>query len=144
MLAGEGEEDDAWVNVARVLYIALLSTHFALCLTMGRASWARAMRVVGLNPFRGAAAQRRGEGQIRLEDGEGGDGGGEPSPRLCFRYACIDLNLRGLPVCARAGAIGTEGLGAEGGDMASRLRATTKTTWTIVTFQWPNLSSLFL
>lgn len=77
LLAGDGEEDDAWVNVARVLYVALLSTHFALCLTMGRASWARAMRVVGLNPFRGAAAQRRGEGQIRLEEGDGGGGGGD-------------------------------------------------------------------
>ncbi|PWN24518.1 hypothetical protein BDZ90DRAFT_224569, partial [Jaminaea rosea] len=50
LLGGEAEEGDRWINAARLLYVGLLATHFALCLSMGRASWARAARVVGVNP----------------------------------------------------------------------------------------------
>uniref|UniRef100_V5GM15 Amino acid transporter transmembrane domain-containing protein n=2 Tax=Kalmanozyma brasiliensis (strain GHG001) TaxID=1365824 RepID=V5GM15_KALBG len=44
--------DDHWINVARVLFIAILVTHLAICLTTARSSWGRLLRLLNINPFR--------------------------------------------------------------------------------------------
>ncbi len=44
--------DDHWINVARVLFIAILVTHMAICLTTARSSWGRLLRLMNINPFR--------------------------------------------------------------------------------------------
>ncbi|KAJ9477210.1 Transmembrane amino acid transporter [Pseudozyma hubeiensis] len=44
--------DDDWTNVARVLFLAILATHLAICLTTARSSWGRLLRLLNLNPLR--------------------------------------------------------------------------------------------
>ncbi|KAE8227123.1 hypothetical protein CF319_g371 [Tilletia indica] len=51
--------DDHLFNTARVCFVLLLATHFALCLVTARSSWGRLLRLYHLNPFR----YRRGQGQ---------------------------------------------------------------------------------
>ncbi|CAD6890855.1 unnamed protein product [Tilletia laevis] len=50
--------DDHLFNTARVCFVLLLATHFALCLVTARSSWGRLLRLYHLNPFR----YRRGQG----------------------------------------------------------------------------------
>lgn len=56
--------DDHWINVARILFVAILATHLAICLTTARSSWGRLLRLLNLNPLR----KRRPP--IRLPDDE--------------------------------------------------------------------------
>ncbi|SNX88045.1 uncharacterized protein MEPE_06756 [Melanopsichium pennsylvanicum] len=44
--------DDDWVNVARMLFVAILATHMAICLTTARSSWGRLLRLLNINPLR--------------------------------------------------------------------------------------------
>ncbi|KAK0544719.1 hypothetical protein OC846_005959 [Tilletia horrida] len=44
--------DDHLFNMARVCFVLLLATHFALCLVTARSSWGRLLRLYHLNPFR--------------------------------------------------------------------------------------------
>ncbi|SPO31815.1 uncharacterized protein UTRI_06652 [Ustilago trichophora] len=44
--------DDDWINVARILFVAILATHLAICLTSARSSWGRLLRLLNLNPLR--------------------------------------------------------------------------------------------
>ncbi|CAO1614329.1 unnamed protein product [Jaminaea pallidilutea] len=79
--------DDDLVNVARILFVLLLSTHLALCLAMARSSWARLLKLLHLNPFRWTQNQNRGplylsgvEGQP-AQDPESGGAADAPSRR---------------------------------------------------------------
>ena len=45
-------KDDDTVNLARLLFIFLLSTHLALCIVTARSSWSRILRRFKLNPLR--------------------------------------------------------------------------------------------
>ena len=44
--------NDDWINVARILFVAILATHLAICLTTARSSWGRVLRLLNLNPLR--------------------------------------------------------------------------------------------
>lgn len=59
--------DDDLINLARFLFVCLLSTHLAMCLAVGRSSWARVLKLLHLNPFKWS----HNGGQIRLEGEEG-------------------------------------------------------------------------
>ncbi|CDR98965.1 uncharacterized protein SPSC_00637 [Sporisorium scitamineum] len=56
--------DDDWTNVARVLFVAILATHLAICLTAARSSWGRLLRLLNLNPLR----RRRPPIQLPVDD----------------------------------------------------------------------------
>ncbi|CAO1624424.1 unnamed protein product [Parajaminaea phylloscopi] len=61
--------DDDLINLARLFFVFLLSTHLALCLAVGRSSWARLLKLLNLNPFKWSRA--RAKATIRLEGPEG-------------------------------------------------------------------------
>lgn len=50
------------LNLARVLFIAILSSHLALCLVTVRSAWARLLHLFNANPFRGRGTQATAEG----------------------------------------------------------------------------------
>lgn len=56
--------DDDLINVARVLFVAILVTHLAICLTTARSSWGRLLRLLNLNPLR----KRRPPIQLPVDD----------------------------------------------------------------------------
>lgn len=63
--------DDDLINFARLLFVLLLSTHLALCLAVGRSSWARLLKLMNLNPFRWSCHPDRTIGRILLDGPEG-------------------------------------------------------------------------
>lgn len=69
--------DDDWVNVARTLFVAILATHLAICLTTARSSWGRLLRLLNLNPLR----KRRPPIRLPVDDADGTSAlaGGAPS-----------------------------------------------------------------
>ncbi|CBQ71558.1 conserved hypothetical protein [Sporisorium reilianum SRZ2] len=58
--------DDDWINAARVLFVAILATHLAICLTAARSSWGRLLRQLNLNPLR----RRRPPIQLPVDDAD--------------------------------------------------------------------------
>ncbi|PWZ00363.1 hypothetical protein BCV70DRAFT_94292 [Testicularia cyperi] len=44
--------DDHLINFARVLFVAILVTHLAICLITSRSSWGRVLRLLDINPLR--------------------------------------------------------------------------------------------
>lgn len=44
--------DDDAINFARVLFVAILATHLAICLMTARSSWGRLLRLLDMNPLR--------------------------------------------------------------------------------------------
>ncbi|GAK68016.1 uncharacterized protein PAN0_032c6246 [Moesziomyces antarcticus] len=44
--------DDDLINVARILFVAILATHLAICLTTARSSWGRLLRQLNIHPLR--------------------------------------------------------------------------------------------
>lgn len=61
-------QDDHLINLARLLFVLLLSTHLTLCLAVARSSWARLLKLLHLNPFKWS---RNRPGHIRLSGDEG-------------------------------------------------------------------------
>jgi hypothetical protein len=58
------------LNIARTLFIFILSTHLALCLVTARSSWARLLKLLNLNPLRTRVANRSSRA---VEDVDGAD-----------------------------------------------------------------------
>lgn len=44
--------EDHLINTARILFVAILASHLAICLTTARSSWGRLLRLLNLNPLR--------------------------------------------------------------------------------------------
>lgn len=58
------------LNIARTLFIFILSSHLALCLVTARSSWARLLKLLNLNPLRTRVANRSTRA---VEDVDGAD-----------------------------------------------------------------------
>lgn len=59
---------DHLINLARLLFVFLLSTHLALCLAVARSSWARLLKLFNIDPFKRKSHRH---GRIRLPGPEG-------------------------------------------------------------------------
>ncbi|CAO1636469.1 unnamed protein product [Sympodiomycopsis kandeliae] len=77
-------QDDHLINLARILFVLVLSTHLALCLAVARSSWARLLKLFHLNPFKWS---RRTGGQIRLEGQTGESSNGHHRRRQWGKLA---------------------------------------------------------
>lgn len=60
------------LNIARLLFIFILSSHLALCLVTARSSWARLLKLFKLNPFRTRVQKRAKSVAIDQERSETG------------------------------------------------------------------------
>ena len=58
--------DDDWINAARILFVAILATHLAICLTAARSCWGRLLRLLNLHPLR----RRKPPIQLPVDDAD--------------------------------------------------------------------------
>ncbi|UZJ56819.1 hypothetical protein CBS101457_006139 [Exobasidium rhododendri] len=82
------------LNIARTLFIFILSTHLALCLVTARSSWARLLKLFHLNPLRKRVQKKTRAVNGDVEGGSEAGAGHSDSAHDTSTYMSIASNTR--------------------------------------------------